>query len=57
MIRTIARVEPISGTVLAIQCADQEWIDRHADDPTVVPFCVDSPSTMRLHRADLSAPA
>lgn len=29
----IARIALASGLVVNIECADQEWLDAHADDP------------------------
>ncbi|MDO8308555.1 MAG: hypothetical protein Q7V58_09420 [Actinomycetota bacterium] len=46
----IARIDKATGLVVNIECADQEWLDAHADDPeyTFVPYTPEAPASIGL---------
>ena len=46
----IARIDKASGVVVNIECATQEWVDAHADDPdyTFVPYTPEQPAIVGL---------
>ena len=48
MLFTIARIDRTTGLVVNIECADQEWIDAHADDPdfTFEPYTPQEPAVI-----------
>lgn len=45
---TIARIDRVTGLVVNIECATQEWVDAHADDPayTFTPYTPDEPAVI-----------
>lgn len=46
----IARIDRTTGLVVNIECADQDWLDAHADDPTFlfVPYVPEEPAIIGL---------
>ena len=46
----IARIDLATGLVVNIECADQTWLDAHANDPdfAFVTYDHDNPATVGL---------
>ena len=44
----IARIDRATGVVVNIECADQSWVDAHADDPDYdfVTYPEDAPASI-----------
>lgn len=42
----IARISRSTGVVINIECADQTWLDAHADDPDFIfePYTPEAPA-------------